>query len=115
MSTKNLRSSYECELCIESFNQYDRRPFSLVPCGHTICLSCLNKIINKTQCPFCRLETESKIPNWEIIKRLPKPTIPLTYNQLKLNIDNLSVKIKMDYFTTSSEILSTIELPMNSL
>jgi hypothetical protein len=29
---------FECELCIESYNLYDKKPFSLVPCGHTLCI-----------------------------------------------------------------------------
>jgi hypothetical protein len=27
-----VREKFECELCLESFNLYDRKPVSLVPC-----------------------------------------------------------------------------------
>lgn len=111
MSTKNVRDTFECELCIDGFNQYDRRPITQVPCGHTICLKCLNKLeINRSQCPFCRVEVEQKIPNWEIIKRLPKPSVPLIYNQIKVKLEKFSTRINQDYFNTSSDILKTVEL-----
>jgi hypothetical protein len=111
MSTRNLKEAFECELCIEGFNQYDRKPITQVPCGHTICQKCLDKLeINKTQCPFCRVEVVQKIPNWEIIKRLPKPSIPLVYNQLKVKLDNFAVRVNNDYFNVASDVLKTVEL-----
>lgn len=111
MSTKNLKEAFECELCVDGFNQYDRRPITQVPCGHTICLKCLNKLeINRSQCPFCRVEVEQKIPNWEIIKRLPKPSVPLIYDQIKVKLDQFSARVNQEYFTTSSDILKTVEL-----
>lgn len=111
MSTANLKSSFDCELCIENFNQFDRKPYSVVPCGHTICLDCLNKLeINKSLCPFCRIEMQSKIPNWEVMKRLPKPSIPLVYNQLKVKLKGLDAKVNEVFFTAANEVLSTTEL-----
>jgi len=46
-----------------------------VPCGHTYCIECLNKITN---CPSCRIQFQNKIPNWEIlaIKRSKSSTAP---------------------------------------
>lgn len=84
-----LEPNFDCELCIESYNNYDRRPFSLVPCGHALCLSCINNL-QKSICPFCRSRYENKIPNWEIIKRLPKPSIPIIYYQTEIKINSLS-------------------------
>ncbi|RNA21397.1 hypothetical protein BpHYR1_026871, partial [Brachionus plicatilis] len=79
---------FECELCIENYNNFDRKPFSLVPCGHAICLSCFSSL-QKPNCPFCRSKYESKVPNWEIIKRLPKPTIPIIYYQIEIKLNSL--------------------------
>ncbi len=111
MSTKNLKEKFECDLCVEPFNQYDKKPYSIVPCGHTMCLVCLTKLEhNKLPCPFCRELTESKIPNWEIIKRLPKPTIPLIYNQIKTKLSDLTPRIQSNYFIICNEILTTTDL-----
>lgn len=78
---------FECELCLENYNSYDKKPHSLVPCGHAICLSCCNNL-TKPVCPFCRVKYENKIPNWEIIKRLPKPTIPIIYYQIEIKMNS---------------------------
>lgn len=83
-----LEPKFDCELCIENYNNYDKRPFSLVPCGHAVCLSCINNL-QKPMCPFCRSKYENKIPNWEIIKRLPKATIPIIYYQIEIKISSL--------------------------
>ena len=114
MSTKNLKEKFECELCAEGFNQYDKKPCSIVPCGHTMCLHCLNRLEaskpSKSVCPFCRENIEAKVPNWEVIKRLPKATIPLVYNQLKIKLNALSTRVDTLYFKTGDELFATIEL-----
>lgn len=86
---------YECELCLESYNVYDRKPYSLVPCGHSLCIKCFESL-TKTVCPYCRCGFTSKIPNWEIVKRLPKPTIPIVYYQLEKKLNALN-KLSADY------------------
>jgi len=53
---------------------------------------------------------EQKIPNWEIIKHLPKPSIPLIYNQVKIKLEALTEKINLDFFVTAKMIASTVEL-----
>ena len=73
---------YECELCLDSFNLYDRKPFSLVPCGHSLCIRCFDSLTKMT-CPYCRASFTAKIPNWEIVKRLPKPVLPIVYFQVE--------------------------------
>lgn len=47
------KEKYDCELCLESYNIYDKKPHSIVPCGHSICIKCLNSL-RKEVCPFCR-------------------------------------------------------------
>ncbi len=46
-------NDFKCEICMESFNTTNRRPNSLVPCGHTFCIICLEHIGN-SKCPTCR-------------------------------------------------------------
>jgi len=62
-------NDFKCEICMENFNVVNRKPNSLVPCGHTFCVMCLEHIGNSL-CPTCRVEIQNIIPNWEIIKRL---------------------------------------------
>jgi hypothetical protein len=104
---------YECELCLESFNLYDRKPFSLVPCGHSLCIKCFDSL-TKTTCPYCRAVFTSKIPNWEIVKRLPKPILPIIFYQVEKKVvalekvsdeyNKLIVEVNQEYRKRLSEI-----------
>ncbi|XP_026282670.1 uncharacterized protein LOC113209400 [Frankliniella occidentalis] len=42
----------ECDICLEDYNQAERVP-KMVPCGHTVCLLCLQRSVSR-QCPTCR-------------------------------------------------------------
>lgn len=64
---------FVCEVCLDNYDTMIHKPYSLVPCGHTYCIECLNRII---RCPSCRIEFQDKIPNWEISRRLNPATAP---------------------------------------
>lgn len=38
--------SPKCKICNESFDLSDHQPLILPSCGHTFCLSCIQKSIN---------------------------------------------------------------------
>ena len=69
----------ECEICLHGFNFDKPRPRSL-PCGHTMCSSCITDILQTKagcfDCPFCRCpfgdnpKTTSAFPETFIILRL---------------------------------------------
>ena len=62
-------SRFICSICLEAYNQTNRRPHILVPCGHTFCFSCINAL--KVQnCPNDSTPIREKIPNWEIIGQI---------------------------------------------
>ena len=61
-------------------------------------------------CPYCRETFDTKVPNWEIIKRLPKPVIPILYNQLQIKLNETAVKNFNDYIATTQEALTPLEL-----
>ncbi len=63
-------STFACGLCLESYNTSNHKPYSLVPCGHTLCIQCHDSL-GKTVCPYCRTDFTDIIPNWEIMKHLP--------------------------------------------
>ncbi|XP_071089100.1 E3 ubiquitin-protein ligase TRIM33-like [Haliotis cracherodii] len=49
----------ECPVCVEHFNQTDRRPRLLHSCLHAFCTQCLQQLLNKegrgaVTCPLCR-------------------------------------------------------------
>jgi hypothetical protein len=56
--------------------------------GHSLCNKCSKNLV-KNFCPYCRLDFEKTIPNWEIIKRLPKPIIPIPFYQVEIKLNNL--------------------------
>ena len=50
------------------------------------------------------------MPNWEIIKRLPKPVIPILYNQLQIKLNETAVKSFNDYISVTQEAMIPLEL-----
>ncbi|KAK3926187.1 E3 ubiquitin-protein ligase TRIM32 [Frankliniella fusca] len=42
----------DCEICLEDLDQREHAP-KVVPCGHTVCLQCLQRAV-KSECPICR-------------------------------------------------------------
>lgn len=42
----------ECDICLSEYDQVGRTP-KVVPCGHTVCLQCLQQSTRK-ECPSCR-------------------------------------------------------------
>ncbi|XP_052121835.1 uncharacterized protein LOC113206912 [Frankliniella occidentalis] len=61
----------ECDICMEDYDQGEHVP-KMVPCGHTVCLKCLQKS-DKRECPTCR----------RAFKPAPK-ALPNNYNLLRL-------------------------------
>ena len=47
----------ECGVCYELYEKEGDNCPKLLPCGHSLCLSCLRKMSKPgyTQCPFCRM------------------------------------------------------------
>ena len=63
----------ECPLCFELYDENQRKPFSINPCGHHFCNSCLGKI-NKKTCPTCRGKLQSKTLNRGILDLINSET-----------------------------------------
>lgn len=73
MGVLSPTADFICEICLNNYDTIGRKPYSLVPCGHTFCLDCMNKITSNL-CPTCRSPFEGRIPNWEITRRLDPTT-----------------------------------------
>ncbi len=60
-----------CEVCYDVFNEKERKPLSLVSCGHTFCSSCISKLTSRL-CPICKTYYNQTITNWTLVYLLPK-------------------------------------------
>ena len=47
-----------CKVCMECYDEIDRRVSALVPCGHTVCAHCLKLLI---RCPICQLKPDQTV------------------------------------------------------
>ena len=66
--------NFDCVVCYEQYNDSNRKPQVLIPCGHTICGECLGSITN---CPKCRKNIERTVENWDLIpSNDTKPSAP---------------------------------------
>ena len=64
----------DCIICLERYNDSNRKPHVLFPCGHTICGECLESIDN---CPKCRKNIERTVENWDFIpSHDTRPSVP---------------------------------------
>ena len=85
----NMRRELVCSICYENYNQLTLKPVSLVPCGHSVCSKCVDKLDKKT-CPTCQESFTLHIFNWAVIGLLPKPTMDEIKSQVKRSIDENS-------------------------
>ncbi|XP_034239124.1 uncharacterized protein LOC117644047 [Thrips palmi] len=63
----------ECDVCMQLFDSAERRPKSL-PCGHTYCLSCLEKLAQK-ECPVDKkvFQVDKLVDNFMLLNATNKP------------------------------------------
>lgn len=64
---------YKCEICIN----INILPYTLVPCGHTVCEKCLKKI---KECPFCRRRVSDTVMNYALKNIIEKHNIEYLEN-----------------------------------
>jgi len=63
----------ECFLCTELYDTNTHKPYSLNPCGHHFCVSCLEKA-KATTCPTCRGNIQSKTLNRAVLELITPET-----------------------------------------
>lgn len=63
----------ECPISLDTYNDKERKPIVLVPCGHSICEECLEKLTNKV-CPVDRKPFTSTTINYSLIGSLNDKT-----------------------------------------
>lgn len=64
-------STPSCPICHKQYN-YRCKPMTLQPCGHGLCMSCLQVLQGNSSldaialCPLCRDPIENEKPNWDL-------------------------------------------------
>jgi hypothetical protein len=100
--------NFDCIICFEKYNDSNRKPHVLIPCGHTICKECSESIDN---CPKCRKNIERKVENWDLI---PPPQMSSITDQ---NNDPLWVSLRkylvIDVDEKQKELFKALEVKKN--
>jgi hypothetical protein len=88
-------SELKCHICRREFNRHRRLVKILVPCGHSLCSTCTERV---TQCPICRNVIEENITNWVIQRELGSEEIRIDdiNENIETDTDKL-LKIFADY------------------
>jgi hypothetical protein len=92
-----------CEICFEPFDHSIHKPYSLMSCPHTYCLSCLQRLTNNT-CPQCALPIIGKNLNIALLKFIPES------NYDKLKSESLKVCIDLNEINQNLKNNSQIKL-----
>ena len=58
----SLQESLTCPICFEEFREKGENVPRLLPCSHSLCQRCIDKLIrdNRLECPTCRMKHETK-------------------------------------------------------
>lgn len=77
-----------CEVCSEIYNDTNHKPYTLIPCGHTYCLDCIERLKSLSEqahfkCNHCNEPVEDYKPSYAIMKILDQK-LCLEYSDLKL-------------------------------
>ena len=79
----------DCEICTESFDHSLHKPYSLYPCPHTFCISCLRKL-TENKCPICSKEIRDKNPNLALLNLVPKSAYDQLKDELEIEMNELN-------------------------
>ncbi len=85
----------ECEICLERYDKMERKPMTIIPCGHTYCHDCLSKLkrqVNK--CPKCKQTIASKKPSYAVLSILDLNLVVDMNSELKQSINENIREIK---------------------
>lgn len=75
-----------CEVCFKNFNDKDRLPYVLTPCGHTFCDNCIGSF-RSNMCAACNTKFDNRIKNWALINLVPRARLVDDYEQIKQRLE----------------------------
>jgi len=115
----------QCGICFENFDHSKRKPFAMIPCTHTLCIECINKL-NEKICPICNKPFTDKNPNWYLLDLVPessydslKKKLEQSLNDFKVNIDQLEHErfklIEAQILTHTNEIIKSVHVCQSNL
>lgn len=81
----NIRKQMDCPSCFDLYDEEERCPRNL-PCGHTYCELCLDKILaltGKLECPVCRIKLPPKIVPSQLSKNYIAASLALKQRELQ--------------------------------
>ena len=102
--TYNFSTMVECGMCHENYEEVGAKIPKLLPCGHSLCLSCLRKDSNcgYVKCLFCKIS--QVIPNG-YIENFPtnRQTIKALENNMKIyTVPSSGEALEIDYHVTEN-------------
>lgn len=95
----------ECKVCLEIYNDSNRKPKIITNCGHTFCSNCLNSL-NIKSCPKCRNKIIDCVINYDILELINNDSNKIEFQNTQLLkeylIKDLELNIK-NYFLKLNE------------
>ena len=93
-----------CKLCKNLFDSIELRPAILVPCGHTYCFQCLDKL-NQSKCPGCHQTIQQRRTNLFILELIETDSlIKQTLNQYLLEIED-SIRLFQENYANKKQMI----------
>ena len=105
----------KCKICCDFFNAGPKKAYSINPCGHYYCISCINKLPAQT-CPHCRGEIKNITINRAILDILDTTTsntiiaddfikeVEITRNKVAKEKQKKELLILEDFVKISNEL-----------
>jgi hypothetical protein len=89
-----------CKLCLNEYNFSNNKPFILLHCGHTYCMSCIRTF---KACPECKQEPIEYKPNFTLLDILENLNVNLeelnTTIPTSININDEKINRKKKYYS----------------
>lgn len=86
----------QCQICFEKFDHSLHKPFVLIPCTHTVCITCLGILPDK-RCPTCGREFMDKNPNWALLELVGDSDYDLLKKQMNRSFNETEILKKKLY------------------
>lgn len=115
-----------CKNCSHTYNISARKPITMMPCGHTFCLSCLTDLKSQIVylCPACKELIISEKPNFELFEFLqqtssfdPNSRLKQAIQQQAVQLTQLKDKLDLDYMKKckqNKEIVDSLKNQVNT-
>ena len=73
-----------CDICFTKYNHDANKPIIIMPCCHTFCAQCLNRL-DQEKCPNCNGWISLKSVNWGLLNLIPEKKLKNNDKQSKVS------------------------------